>query len=106
MINFIFLTKNDKDMQLFDSTALIECIREAVRSELKTLIKVQKNMGEEAQKEDKLLTKKEMAEELDISLVTLTDWMKKGLPYQRLHSRIYFRKKDVFNAMHKFSHEG
>lgn len=90
-------------MELFDSSALVRCIKEAVRSELQTVLKEKKLQNSEQQKEEKLLTKKEMAEELDISLVTLTDWMKKGLPYQRLHSRIYFRKDDVFNSMKKFS---
>lgn len=90
-------------MELFDSSALVQCIKEAVRNELKTVLKEKKLLNSESQKEESLLTKKEMAEELDISLVTLTDWMKKGLPYQRLHSRIYFRKDDVFNSMKKFS---
>lgn len=90
-------------MELFDSSALVRCIKEAVRSELQTVLMEKKLLNSEQQKEEKLLTKKEMAEELDISLVTLTDWMKKGLPYQRLHSRIYFRKDDVFNSMKKFS---
>lgn len=90
-------------MQLFDSNALLECIREAVRKELKMVLLDKNMMSPTTQKEEKLLTKKEMAEELDVSLVTLTDWMKKGLPYQRLHRRIYFRKDDVFNSMKKFS---
>jgi hypothetical protein len=90
-------------MELFDSNALVRCIKEAVRSELQIALKEKRLLNSEPQKEEKLLTKKEMAEELDISLVTLTDWMKKGLPYQRLHSRIYFRKDDVFNSMKKFS---
>ncbi|MBT2161291.1 helix-turn-helix domain-containing protein [Zobellia barbeyronii] len=90
-------------MELFNSNALVECIRDAIRSELKSISKEQNNTSYTPQKEESLLTKKEMAEELDISLVTLTDWMKKGLPYQRLHSRIYFRKEDVFSSMKKFS---
>ena len=90
-------------MELFDSSALVRCIKEAVRSELQVVLKEKRLFNSEQQKDEKLLTKKEMAEELDISLVTLTDWMKKGLPYQRLHSRIYFRKDDVFNSLKKFS---
>ncbi|MGJ8685678.1 MAG: helix-turn-helix domain-containing protein [Nonlabens sp.] len=90
-------------MELFDSSALVQCIREAVRNELKTILKEKRNLSSDPKKEESLLTKKEMADELDISLVTLTDWMKKGLPYHRLHSRIYFRKEDVFNSMKSFS---
>lgn len=90
-------------MQLFDSNALITCIQDAVRKEMKTLFKEEKILASSTLPEEKLLTKKEMAEELDISLVTLTDWMKKGLPYLRLHKRIYFRKEEVLQSMAKHS---
>jgi len=89
-------------MELFDSSALVRCIKEAVRSELQVALKEKRLLNSEPLKEEKLLTKKEMAEELDISLVTLTDWMKKGLPYRSKHSRIYFIKEDVFNSLNKF----
>jgi hypothetical protein len=85
-------------MQIFDSKALVDCIQDAVREEIKTALKSLQNSISKKE-EDKLLTKKEMAEELDISLVTLTDWMKKGLPYLRLNKRIYFRREEVLNAM-------
>ncbi len=40
------------------------------------------------------MTKKEMANELDISLVSLTEWMKQGrIPYKRMGKRIYFNKE-------------
>lgn len=84
-------------MQIFDSNALINCIKDAVREEIKTVLK--QFHPEPKKEEDKLLTKKEMAAELDISLVTLTDWMKKGLPYLRLNKRIYFRREEVLNHM-------
>ncbi len=89
-------------MELFDSSALIKCIKEAVRTEIEKALK-QKELGNAiSKKQEKLLTKKEMAEELDISLVTLTDWMKKGLPYKRFHRRIYFNKEEVLKSMEKF----
>jgi hypothetical protein len=44
-----------------------------------------------------------MAKELDIYLVTLTDWMKKGLTYNRLHRKIYFNKDEVIDSMTKFN---
>lgn len=89
-------------MQLFDTNALIDCIREAVRIEINELIRNQEQNIPQPVKEDKLLTKKEMAEELDISLVTLTDWMKKGLPFKRLYRRVYFQKKEVIDFMENF----
>ena len=85
-------------MQIFDSKALVDCIQDVVREEIKTALKSLQNSTMKKE-EDKLLTKKEMSEELDISLVTLTDWMKKGLPYLRLNKRIYFRREEVLNAM-------
>ena len=85
-------------MQIFDSKALVNCIQDVVREEIQTALKSLENSSTKKE-EDKLLTKKEMAEELDISLVTLTDWMKKGLPYLRLNKRIYFRREEVLNAM-------
>jgi len=84
-------------MQIFDSKALVDCIQDAVREEIKTVLK--QFQPEPKKEEDKLLTKKEMAELLDISLVTLTDWMKKGLPFLRLNKRIYFRREEVLNHM-------
>ncbi len=86
-------------MELFNTDLLANCIKDAVRNELKTFFKEKKFHSNNEPKEVKLLTKKEMAEQLDISLVTLTDWMKKGLPYKRLHSRIYFDRDEVFSYM-------
>ena len=84
------------------SEALINCIQDAVRVEIRSAIK---NMDQHISKNenDKLFTKKEMAEELDISLVTLTDWMKKGLPFLRLNKRVYFKKEEVIKAMTQHS---
>lgn len=92
------LQLNKVNMQIFDSKALVDCIQDVVREEIKTALKSLENSTSKKE-EEKLLTKKEMAEELDISLVTLTDWMKKGLPYLRLNKRIYFRREEVLNAM-------
>jgi len=89
-------------MELFDSNALTQCIKDAVRSELNLIFKDKRILHSEPEKKEKLLTKKEMAEELDISLVTLTDWMKKGLPFHRLHRRVYFKKEEVLKSMEKF----
>lgn len=89
-------------MELFDSSALTKCIKDAVRSELNLIFKDKRILNSEPAKKEKLLTKKEMAEELDISLVTLTDWMKKGLPFHRLHRRVYFKKEEVLNSMKSY----
>jgi DNA-binding transcriptional regulator YhcF (GntR family) len=83
-------------MQIIDQEALSLCIRQAVRTELQEHFKT--GSGQLSNSE-KLLSKQELAAELGVSLVTLTDWMKKGLPYLRLHKRVYFRKSEVLNAM-------
>ncbi|MES2374512.1 MAG: helix-turn-helix domain-containing protein [Bacteroidota bacterium] len=51
------------------------------------------------QAEEPLLSRQQMASELNISLVTLTDWMKKGLPYFRMNGRVYFRRSEVIASM-------
>lgn len=47
--------------------------------------------------EDDLLNRKEIAKFLRVSLVTLTDWMKRGLPSHKQGGRIYFDKKEVLD---------
>jgi predicted DNA-binding transcriptional regulator AlpA len=42
-----------------------------------------------------LLNRKEIAKFLRISLVTLTDWIKRGLPSHRQRGRVYFDKAEV-----------
>lgn len=45
--------------------------------------------------EEKLFNRKEIANFLRISLVTLNDWIKRGLPSHKQRGRIYFDKKEV-----------
>ena len=49
--------------------------------------------------DETLLSRQQIAAELGISLVTLTDWMKKGLPYLRLNGRVYFKRTEVIASM-------
>jgi len=53
---------------------------------------------------DKPMSRPEIAEYLGISKVTVTDWMKKGLPYRRMHGRVNFIKEEVMAAMGTFNH--
>jgi Helix-turn-helix domain len=82
-------------MQIINYEALSQCIREAVRAELHEHFKT----GSSQPAEERLLSKQELAAELGVSLVTLTDWMKKGLPFLRLHKRVYFKKSEVLKIM-------
>jgi hypothetical protein len=82
-------------MQIINYEALSQCIREAVRAELQEHFKT----GGSQITEERLLSKQELGAELGVSLVTLTDWMKKGLPFLRLHKRVYFKKSEVLKIM-------
>ncbi|MEC3880433.1 MULTISPECIES: helix-turn-helix domain-containing protein [Sphingobacteriaceae] len=91
-----------------DQNALRDCIRDAIKEELHIFISGIRNTVDntESTSSEKLLTKKEMADELDISLVSLTDWMKQGkIPYMRMGKRIYFKKNEVVNSMANFNHK-
>lgn len=83
-------------MQLINDEALSRCIREAVRAELQEHF----TKGDsQPSLEERLLSKQELAAELCVSLVTLTDWMKKRLPFLRLHKRVYFKRSEVLKVM-------
>lgn len=45
--------------------------------------------------QDNFLTRKEVAVLLGISLVTLTDWVKRGLPSHKQRGRVYFVRSEV-----------
>jgi hypothetical protein len=45
--------------------------------------------------DEPLLTRKEIAKKLRISLVTLTDWVKHGLPSHKQRGRVYFLYSEV-----------
>ncbi len=60
--------------------------------------------SEKEKESDKPMSRPEIAEYLGISKVTVTDWMKKGLPYRRMHGRVYFIKEEVMAAMGSFNH--
>ncbi len=55
-------------------------------------------------KTEKPMSRTEIAEYLGISTVTVTDWMKKGLPYKRMQGRVYFMKDEVMASMGSFNH--
>lgn len=67
-------------------------IREALKESLE--ISATRNV-EAGDKEEPLISRRDIAGYLGISLVTLTDWMKKGLPFHRLNGRVYFQKSEV-----------
>jgi len=91
-----YLSQN-KAMQIINYEALSLCIIEALRAELQEYFK---NIGTAYQPADeRLLSKQELAAELGVSLVTLTAWINKGLPFLRLHKRVYFKRSEVLAIM-------
>jgi len=67
-------------------------IREAVKESLDNSTSKKPPADE---KDDQLLSRKEIAGYLGISLVTLTDWMKRGLPFHKVNGRVYFQRTTV-----------
>jgi len=70
-------------------------VREIIREELAILFsKIRTSNGDG---QEPLLTRKEIAAYLRISLVTLSDWIKRGLPVhrKRKRGRVLFIKEEV-----------
>lgn len=81
----------------------VDTFRTLIREELSAItIAIDPNQQKSSLNEP-LKTRKEMAKDLDISLVTLGEWMKKGLPYRRLNGRIYFLFSEVMEYMKHFT---
>ncbi|MBT2560806.1 helix-turn-helix domain-containing protein [Pedobacter sp. ISL-68] len=91
-------------MEIINEQALSQCIRDALRAELQEHFKTGGSSRQE--QEERLLSKQELSAELGVSLVTLTDWMKKGLPFLRLHRRVYFKKSEVLEIMRQKTADG
>lgn len=84
-------------MEIISNEALSRCIRDAVRTELQEHFKT--GGSTDSGSRERLLSKQELAAELGVSLMTLTEWMKKGLPFLRLHKRVYFKMSEVLETM-------
>lgn len=84
MENLLILTETD--FKKWVKEAVKECMLESP----------QVTSGEEKIAEE-LLNRKEIAKFLRISLVTLTDWIKRGLPSHKQRGRVYFDKEEVLN---------
>ena len=55
---------------------------------------------QQPKEDDTLLRRKDVAKLFSVSLVTISEWMKSGkLPYHRINSRIFFKRKEVMESM-------
>ena len=70
-------------------------IKDAVKESLESA--PVKNGGPAQPQEEPLLTRKEIAGIFRISLVTLHDWMKRGLPSHKQRGRVYFLRSEVMD---------
>jgi excisionase family DNA binding protein len=84
MENVIILSEND--FKKWVKEAVKECMQETNQA-------VQINPNED----EGLLNRKEIAKFLRVSLVTLTDWIKRGLPSHKQRGRVCFDKEEVLN---------
>lgn len=80
----------------YDREDLMSMIKEAFKEELKEILKQQ----EKPDDYDDLLSRKEVAKLLKVSLVTVNKYKRAGkLPYSRLGRNIYFKKGDIMKAL-------
>lgn len=75
---------NESDFRRWIKEAIKECLETAP-------IKLPLQNSED----EPLLTRKEIAGQLRISLVTLHDWMKRGMPSHKQRGRVYFLRSEV-----------
>ena len=68
-------------------------IREAVKESLNVTTE-QNDKAIDAAREP-LISRKEVGSFLGISMVTLNEWMKKGLPNHKVNGRVYFQRSEV-----------
>lgn len=68
-------------------------IKEAVKESLNTSAAQTDKASDLAQ--EPLITRKDIGRFLGISLVTLNEWMKKGLPNHKVNGRVYFQRSEV-----------
>jgi excisionase family DNA binding protein len=75
---------NENDFKRWIKEAVKDFLQEFTKEELK-----------DKQNEENLLNRKEIAKFLRVSLPTLTDWIKRGLPSHKQRGRVYFDKTEV-----------
>jgi len=77
---------NESDFRKWIKEAVKECLENTP---------MKSGQSADAPQEEPLLTRKEIAGIFRISLVTLHDWMKRGLPSHKQRGRVYFLRSEV-----------
>jgi len=77
---------NENDFRRWIKDAVKECLENT---------SIKSNLSPDQSQEEPLLTRKEIAGMFRISLVTLHDWMNRGLPCHKQRGRVYFLRSEV-----------
>jgi hypothetical protein len=75
----------------YEPTEFWQQLRQVVQEELTRSSPV----GAAPATDEVLLSRKEVARRLSISLVTLNDWVKRGLPSHKLRGKVYFIDSEI-----------
>ena len=86
------LIPNENDFRRWIKEAMKECLENSPG---------QNGLLPDQSLEEPLLSRKEIAGLFRISLVTLHDWMKRGLPSHKQRGRVYFLRKEVMDYLKK-----
>jgi excisionase family DNA binding protein len=102
IFSYEHITLNLKDMAEkfyvtnYERAELISMIREAFSAELAEILVKQEKESDY----DQLLSRKEAAEMLKVSLVTISKYQKEGrLTFYRIGRHVYFKKDDIMQAL-------
>ena len=82
-----FYLPTEEDIRRWIREAITECLNEALI----------KRIPDRPPGEEQLLCRKEIAGLLGISLVTLHDWINRGLPCHKQRGRVYFIRAEVID---------
>ena len=74
-------------------------IKEEIRASVRELLNELKPNQMEAEDINPLISRADTAKMLGISLVTLTDWVKRGLPRHKQRGRDYFMKSEILDYL-------
>lgn len=85
-----FYFPNESDFRRWIKEAVKECFEEIVMGGLQKAARTE---------EEPLLSRKEIAGIFRVSLVTLHDWMKRGLPSHKQRGRVYFLRSEVLDYL-------
>ena len=80
----------------YDRDEIISMIKEAFNTELAEIL----NKQEKESDYDQLLSRKEVADMLKVSIVTISKYQKQGrLPFYKIGNRVHFKKGDIMEAI-------